>query len=155
MTYLAHKGKVMVEKKTIEENNIEAEATLELSLRLLGGVEKNEQMDLHETEKDREKKRKLEEGKEGKMTKPDDDTVYLRREKMEALKRSDEKMESYSRKADEKMENISKEEGDDRYKQFNERLTNIERQILDMDEKYENRSEVIKGEHVDEDQGGV
>ena len=27
-----------------------------------------------------------------------------------------------------------KEEGDDRYKQFNERITNIERKILDMDE---------------------
>ena len=40
MTYLAHKGKVMSEKKTIEENNIEAEATLEMSLRLMGGMEK-------------------------------------------------------------------------------------------------------------------
>ena len=57
MTYLVHKGKVMIEKKTIEENNIEAEATLEMSLRLLGGVEKNEQMDTHETEEDREKKK--------------------------------------------------------------------------------------------------
>ena len=47
-------------------------------------------MDTHETEEDREKKRKLEEGKEGKMTKSND-TVYLRRDKMEALKRSDEK----------------------------------------------------------------
>ena len=63
MTYLVRKGKVMIEKKTIEENNIEAEATLELSLRLLGGTEENEQMDTHETEEDREKKRKLEEGK--------------------------------------------------------------------------------------------
>ena len=101
MTYLAHQGKVMNEKKTIEENNIGAEATLEMSLRLLG-MEKNEQMDTQETEEDREKKRKLEEGKEGKMMKPSDDTVYLRRDIMEALKRSDEKMESYSRKADEK-----------------------------------------------------
>ena len=45
------------------------------------------------------------------------------------------------------------EEGDDRYKQFNERITNIERKILDMDEKYENRSEVTKVEHVDQNQG--
>ena len=75
MTFLVHKGKAMTEKKTIEENNIEAEATLEMSLRLLEGVEKIEQMDTHETEEDREKKRKLEEGKEGKMTKPNDDTV--------------------------------------------------------------------------------
>ena len=46
-------------------------------------------------------KRKLEEGNEGKMTKPNDDTLFLRRDIMEALKRSDEKMESYSRKAEE------------------------------------------------------
>ena len=76
MTYLVHKGKAMSEKKTIKENNIEAEATLEMSLRLLGGMEKNEQMDANEIEEDRDKKRKLEEGKEGKMTKPNDDTVY-------------------------------------------------------------------------------
>ena len=98
----------MNEKKTIEENNIGAEATLEVSLRLVGGMEKNEQMDTQETEEDREKKRKLEEGKEGKMMKPSDDTVYLRRDVMEALKTSDEKMESYSRKADEKMESFSR-----------------------------------------------
>ena len=36
------------------------------------------------------------------MTKPNDETVYLRRDILEALKRSDEKMESYSRKTDEK-----------------------------------------------------
>ena len=59
MTYVVHKGKVMSEKKTIIENNIEAEATLEKSLRLLGGMEKNEQMDTHETEEDREKKEEV------------------------------------------------------------------------------------------------
>ena len=62
-----------------------------MSLRLLGGMENNGQMDTHETEEDRQKKRKLEEGKEGKATKPNDDMVYLRRDMMEALKRSDEK----------------------------------------------------------------
>ena len=40
MTCLVHKGKVMSEKKTIKENNIEAEATIEMSLRLLGRKEK-------------------------------------------------------------------------------------------------------------------
>ena len=34
-----------------------------------------------------------------------------------------------------------KEEGENRYNQFNERITNMERRILDMDEKYKNRSE--------------
>ena len=54
----------------------------------------------------------------------------------------------------EEMNEKMKEEGDDdRYKQFNERIPNIERKNLDMDEKYETRSEVIKKEHVDESQG--
>ena len=47
-----------------------------------------------------------------------------------------------------------KEEEDDRYKQFNERITNIKK-IPDMDEKYENRSEETKGEHVDQNQGNA
>ena len=55
MTYFVHQGKVMNEKKTIEENNSGTEATLEMSLRLLRRMEKNEQMDTQETEEDREK----------------------------------------------------------------------------------------------------
>ena len=43
MFHLAHKGKMLSEKKTMKENNIEAEATIEMSLRLLGGMEVNEQ----------------------------------------------------------------------------------------------------------------
>ena len=61
-----HKGKMISEKKSMKENNIEAKETIEMSLRLLGGMEVNEQMDTHETEEDREKKRNLDEGKEGK-----------------------------------------------------------------------------------------
>ena len=102
MIRLVHKGKMISEKKTMKENNIEAKATIEMSLRLLGGMEVNEQMDTHETEEDREKKSKLDEGKEGKMTKPNDDMAHLKRDIMEALKRWDEKMDSYSRKTDEK-----------------------------------------------------
>ena len=102
MIRLVHRGKMISEKKTMKENNIEAKATIVMSLRLLGGMEVNEQMDTHETEEDREKKRKLDEGKEGKTTKPNDDMAHLKRDIMEALKRSDEKMDSYSRKTDEK-----------------------------------------------------
>ena len=40
ITYLVHQGKVLNDKKTIEENNIGAEVTIEMSLRLLGGMEK-------------------------------------------------------------------------------------------------------------------
>ena len=42
MTYFVHHGKVMNEEKTIKENNIGTETTIEMSLRLLGGMEKSE-----------------------------------------------------------------------------------------------------------------
>ena len=42
-----------------------------------------------------------------------------------------------------------KEEGDDRYEQTSERITNMEKKILDMDEKYESRSDEPRGAHVD------
>ena len=108
MIRLVHKGKMISEKKSMKANNIEAKETIEMSLRLLGGMEVNEQMDTHETEEDREKKRKLDEGKEGKMTKPNEDMAHLKRDIMEALRKSDEKMDSYSRKTDEKMECYSR-----------------------------------------------
>ena len=95
-------------------------------------MEKNEQMDTHEAEEDREKKRKLQEGKDGKM-RCNGSTPKIRR-----------KMESYSRKADEMLEKFlqitssvgnqikgmnsivkMKEEGDDKYTQVNERITNM------------------------------
>ena len=48
-----------------------------------------------------------------------------------------------------------KEEGDDRYKQINERFTDAEKQILDIGKKYENKIEESKGAHVDRNQGKV
>ena len=56
MIRLVHKGKMISEKTSMKENNIEAKETIEMSLRLLGGMEVNEQMNTHETEEDREKK---------------------------------------------------------------------------------------------------
>ena len=47
------------------------------------------------------------------------------------------------------MNDKMKEEGENRYNQF----TNMERRILDMDEKYENRCKDNKKEHVGENQG--
>ena len=47
MIRLVHKGKMIREKKSMKENNIEAKETIEMSLRLLGGMEVNEQMDTH------------------------------------------------------------------------------------------------------------
>ena len=52
----------------MKEHNTEAEATIEMSLRLLGGMKMNEQMDTHETEEDREKKEKA--GRRKKKEKP-------------------------------------------------------------------------------------
>ena len=54
------------------------------------------------------KKESWDEGKEGKMTKLNDDMAHLKRDMVEALKRSDEKMDSHSRKTDEKMECYSR-----------------------------------------------
>ena len=56
--YLANQGKVLNEQKTIEENNIGNDTTVVMSLRLLGGMEKTEQMDTQEIEEVREKGRK-------------------------------------------------------------------------------------------------
>ena len=61
ITYLTHQGKVLNDKKTIEESDIEAETTIEMSLRLLGGMEKSEMIDSFESEEEREKIEKLEE----------------------------------------------------------------------------------------------
>ena len=81
--------------------------------------------------------------------------MFLRKEMIDALKRSDEKMESYSRKADEKMDKfiqqisdtvgaqlhgmnsaiVKMKKEDDRHKQNNERFTDIEKKIHDMDQK--------------------
>ena len=68
MTYLVHHGKVLNEKRTIEENNIGRETTNEMSLRLLGGMDMSESMETLESEEDRDKKRKLAEVSEGKLT---------------------------------------------------------------------------------------
>ena len=46
-----------------------------------------------------------------------------------------------------------KEEGENKFNQFDERITKMERKILDMDEKYEYQSEDNKKEHVDENTG--
>ena len=137
----------MNDKKTIEENNIGTETTIEMSLRLLEGMEKSELMDTLESEEDREKQRKLDELSEGKLTRRSEDALFLRKEIIEALKRSDEKtdeeMEQFLQRINHSVGTqlqgmnssiVKMKEEDDRYKQFNERITNVERKILDMDE---------------------
>ena len=98
--------------------------------------------------KTREKKRKLVEGKEGKMTKPNEDTAYLKRDIMDKLRRSDEKMDSYSKNTDERMNDFSRkaEEMLEKFmfNQFDERITNMERKILDMEKNTNNEVKITK-----------
>ena len=139
MIRLVHKDKMISEKKSMKANNIEAKETIEMSLRLLGGMEVNEQMDTYETEEHREKKRKLDEGKEGKMTKPNEDMTHLKRDIMEALRKSDEKMDSYSRKTDEKMECYSRktdEKIESCSKKTEERMNDFSRKTDDLLERF-------------------
>ena len=81
-----------------------AEATIEMSLRLLGGTEESvtmESLESLESEDEREKKRKL----EGKSTRPCEDAMFSRREIIDAIKGTNEKIQTYSNKADENMKN--------------------------------------------------
>ena len=48
---------------------------------------------------------------------------------------------------------VKLKEDDDRYKQISEIITNMEKKILDMDEKYDNRSDEPRRAHVDQNQG--
>ena len=84
----------------------------------------------------------------------------------------DRKMENYSKKTDEKMDallqiikdtvgtqlhgmnsTIAKMKEDDRYKHFNERITNVEKKILDVDEQCKNRSDETRGSTWRQNQG--
>ena len=57
ITYLVHQGKVLNDKKTAEENNIGAEATIEMSLREDQKEWKNEMRDSFESEEERRKEK--------------------------------------------------------------------------------------------------
>ena len=56
IAYLTHQGKMLKNKNTMEENNIEAESMIQMSLRLLGGMDESDMKDSSETEEEREKK---------------------------------------------------------------------------------------------------
>ena len=66
MIRLVHKDKMISGKKSMKENNIEAKETIEMSLRLLGGMEVNEQMDTRNGRRQREKKESWMKEKKGK-----------------------------------------------------------------------------------------
>ena len=79
MIRLVHKGKMISGKKSMKEINIESKETIEMSLRLLGGMDVSEHMDTNETEEDREKKGSWMKEKR-KMTKPNEDMAHLKRD---------------------------------------------------------------------------
>ena len=84
-------GKVLIEDRTIEENNIGTETMIEMSLRLLGGTSRASQW-IHWNQKKMEtKKGKLAEVSEGKLARPSEDALFLKQEIIDALKRSEEK----------------------------------------------------------------
>ena len=56
ITFLSHQTKMLKNKNTIEESNIEAESTIEMFLRLLGGMDESDMKDSSETKEEREKK---------------------------------------------------------------------------------------------------
>ena len=144
MTYLVRHGEVLNEKRTIEENNTGTETTIEMSLTLLGGTDNSESMDTLESEEDRDKKRKLAEVSEGKLTRESEDALFLKKEIIDTLKKSEatneEQMEKFLQKISDSVGahlhgmNSSivkmKEEGDDRYKQISERFTIWRRKSL-------------------------
>ena len=89
---------------------------------------------------------------EGKLTRPSDDALFLTKEIIDALKRSeeknDEKMEKFLQKITDVVGAqlhgmnstiVKMKEEDDRYKQISERITNMEKKIVHMDEKYETK----------------
>ena len=76
ITYLTHQGKMLNNKKTIEENSIGAETTIEMSLRLLGGTEENDMKDSFKSEEERENQRKMEETRKRKSTRLSDEALF-------------------------------------------------------------------------------
>ena len=75
---------------------------------------------------------------------------------------TDEKMEKFLQKITDSVGTqlqgmntsiVKTKEEDDRYKQISEIITNMERKIIDMNEKYENRSDEPRGARVDQNQG--
>ena len=121
--YLVNQGKVLIEKKTIEESNIEAGATIEMSLRIKGGMEKEELMETSETEEEIIRKWKLIELSESKPSRLSEDVLYLRKEISNANKRSDEKVENFSKRTEEHMESCSNRT-DEKMDKFLQSITN-------------------------------
>ena len=158
MTYLVHEGKVMNEKKTIEEKQHWSRDCWEEWTKA--------RCKTHRKQK-KEKTRKLEETSKGKSTRTSEESIFLQREIIHAIRKSEEKIEIYSRKTDKKMDKflqtitgsvgtqlhgmnstiVKMQEEDDRHKQISEIIMNMEKKILDIDENV--KTEVTNpGEHM-------
>ena len=99
--HLANQGKALSDKKTVEESNIEAETTIEMSMRPKGGMKKDEPMAPAEKEEDGKKRKSNELGGDTMTrnsgiveTRLSDDTEYIKKEINNASESSDEKIEN-------------------------------------------------------------
>ena len=85
---LVNQGKTLGERKTIEESNIKDETTLEMTLRLQGGMKEDEMMTSAGSAEDKNLRRKQSELGEIQLS---DDTEHIKREINNASRRPEEK----------------------------------------------------------------
>ena len=100
---------------------------------------------IHWNQKKTETKKKLAEVSEAKLARPIEDALFLKKEIIDELKRSEKttnRWKSFDKTSDSDGAQLHgmnsfivkmKDEGDDRYKHISETFTNIEKKILDMD----------------------
>ena len=166
-TYSVHQGKVPNDEKTIEENNIGAEATIEMSLRLFGEMEENEMMESLESEERGRRKGNRKANRrdqattrcsyeEKQSTQSQDRTKRLKPTRRKQTERWTHFLQTVSDGSQFQGMNTTivkmKEGGDDRYKQINERIANMEKKISDIDEKCENINDELNRSHDDQNQ---
>ena len=131
ITFLSHQGKMLKNKNTIEESNIEVESTIEMFLRLLGGMDESDMKDSSETKERKRKKRKLEETSEGKSTRTSEESMFLQREIIDAIIRLDEKMENLLKKSQRKYGQVSQKNGKNTRRKADEKMDKFLQTVKD------------------------
>ena len=97
MTYVAHQGKVMNEKNN--EGKRHRNRNYERNVPETAGRTGRKRYE----HRKQVRKRKLEETRKSKSTRTSEECIFLQREIIDAIRKSEEKMEIYSGKTDEKM----------------------------------------------------
>ena len=98
LQHLVNQGRALSESKTVEESNINAETTLEMTLALHCGTKEDETMTSAGSGEDRQMRIKHSEISEIGGVQLSDDTEHMKKEMNNASMRSEEKMESLLRK---------------------------------------------------------